>query len=235
MRISRHSIAIAILMLLPAMHTLAQSKVRQRTLTVNGQRGEAMVYEIDGRLFVDLTSLAKIGHGTLSSSGSEIFLTIESATASPPVTDAVQQLPTTDATAQGALSNNFMTAAIQDLALIKDWKTTLAYAITKGVPGDGSRMVVPRDKAAESLRLANVAVSTEGDRRAIQLLTNHFNNVKDWQEHLVKGRKSMSTANYSMSEDALSRDPAFQKLAACSDFLGTMLPGGNFADNSACH
>lgn len=128
-----------------------------------------------------------------------------------------------------------MSAAVQELALIKDWGTTLAYLVTKGIPGDGSRLVVLRDKAAEGLRLANVAVSTSADRRAMQLLAKHLENTNDWQDQLVNARKAMSAANYAITEDALNRDPLFQKITACSDFLGTMIPSREFSDNGACH
>jgi len=196
-----------------------------------------MIFEIDGRSFIDLNALAQITNATLSFRGDEISLTIHFSEVDSPTSDISSRQHVQQGTELGAnaLSSNFMTAAIQDLALIKDWGTTLAFAVTKGVPGDGSRLVVPRDKAAEGLRLAKVAVSTEGDRNAMQLLSNHFDNVKTWHEHLVTARKSMSTANYSMSEDALNHDPAFQKLATCSEFLGTMLPNGTFSDNPACH
>jgi hypothetical protein len=237
MRNSTTSIAVILLILVFEASALSQTKVQERTIIVNGHSGKAMIFEIDGQPFIDLKALAQITNATLSFRGSEISLTIHFSESDTLTGDAASRQRVQQETEAGAsaLSSNFMTASIQDLALIKEWGTTVALAITKGVPGDGSRLVIPRDKAAEGLRLAKVSVSTEGDRHAMQLLSSHFDNVKTWQENLVNARKSMSTANYSMSEDALSRDPAFQKLATCSEFLGSMLPNGTFADNPACH
>ena len=237
MRNSTTCIGTVLLIFVLGPMALSQSKVQERTVIVNGHSGRAMIYEIDGRSFIDLNALAQITNATLSFRGTEISLTIPFSEVGTLPGDAASRQHVQHGIESGAnaLSSNFMTAAIQDLALIRDWGTTLALAITKGAPGDGSRLVVPRDRAAEGLRLAKVSVTTDGDRYAMQLLTNHFDNVRTWQEHLVTARKSMSTANYSMSEDALSRDPVFQKLATCSEFLGTMLPNGTFSDNSACH
>jgi hypothetical protein len=237
MRNSTTCIATVLLVLVFGPSALSQTKVQERTVIVNGHSGKAMIYEIDGESFIDLKALAQITNATLSFRGNEISLTIHFSEVDTLPGDAASRQHVQQGTESGAnaLSSNFMTAAIQDLALIKDWGTVLALAVKKGVPGDGSRLVIPRDKAAEGLRLAKVSVSTEGDRHAMQLLGNHFDNVKTWQENLVAARKSMSTANYSMSEDALNRDPAFQKLATCSEFLGTMLPNGTFSDNPACH
>lgn len=232
MRSGKNWIWVTFFILTLTLLVTAQSAVKERTLIVNGHSGRVMIYEIDGRSYVDISSLAQIANGTLSFHGSEIVLTIDQESGRSTTPETAPQAPVAD---DNALSNNFMTAAVQDLALIKDWGTMLAYGVTKGVPGDGSRLVVPRDRAAEGLRLANVAVATAADRHAMELLTNHFNNVKAWHDQLIKARKSMSTANYSMAEDALNRDPAFQKIASCSDFLGTMLPSGAFSDHASCH
>jgi len=134
------------------------------------------------------------------------------------------------------LSIDFMRTAIQDLATIKEWYSRLAYAIQRGVPGDGSRVFIYRDKAAQGLKLATVAASNDPDQSALQLLTTHFNNVQRWSNTLVESRKSLGTANYSMSPNALNDDPLYQTITRCSQFLATMLAGGKFEDDgSSCH
>jgi hypothetical protein len=233
MRILKMLAGAAVLTLSLVSAAQTQSAVKERSLTINGHTGRVMIYEIDGRSFVDISALAQIANGTVSYAGNEIVLTVAFADSGQPAQHGESE--TSDPIDKNALSGNFMSAAVQDLALIKEWGTTLAYAVTKGVPGDGSRLVLFRDRATEGLRLAKVAVSNEADREAMQLLTNHFNNVKGWHTQLINARKTMSTANYSLSEDALSRDALFQKIAACSEFLGTMLSNGEFSDNSSCH
>jgi hypothetical protein len=131
-------------------------------------------------------------------------------------------------------SKNFMQAGIQTMGAIKAWRSRLAYAVKRGLPGDGSGLVPMRDRASESLRLATAAASTASDQSGIQLLANHFNNVDQWAGAMIAARKSMD-ATASMDPDALTDDPLFQKITTCADFLPSMLASGTFADDASCH
>ena len=203
----------------------AQSQLQTRTLTVNGHSGKVTIYQVQGKSFIDLETLVRTANGTVSFKGDEIILTLPARATSAPASSQQQS---------EGMTKSFMTAAVQDLALIKDWQNTMAYAIQRGVPGDGSRLVILHDRAAEGLRLAKVQAHNPSDQDALQLLTNHFNQVDNWKRKLVDARKSMSTANYSASANALNEDAEYQKIAGCSQFLGTMLPSGKYEDNGAC-
>jgi hypothetical protein len=205
----------------------AQDAYHERTLVVNGHTGTAMVYQISGKAYVDLETLARIGNGSIGFSGDKIIVTL-SADASSDGHHSNQQ-------AAPGMSNDFMKAALQDLSTLKEWSTALAYAIQRGVPGDGSRLVVFHDRATDQLRLAKVAASTEADENALRLLTNHFNTVSKWSDKLVAERKSMSTGKYSMTPNALANDETYQKITGCAQFLGTMLPSGQFHDDRTCN
>lgn len=211
--------------------TVAQTDQQKRTLVVNGQSGDATIVQINGRSYIALETLARIANGSLSFQGNRIVLTIPSS-----ATDGPATVPADRQASEFALSNDFMKAAIEDLATIKEWYSTLAYAIQRGIPGDGGRIFVYRDKAAQGLKLATVAASNNSDQNAVRLLTIHFNNVQRWSTALVESRKSLGTANYSMSPNALNDDPLYQTISRCSQFLGTMLAGGKFEDDeSSCH
>ena len=205
---------------------LAQANQQKRTLVVNGQSGDATIVQINGRSYIDLETLARIANGSLSFQGARIVLTIPFSSA-----DVPAMVPAEKPAANPGMSNDFMKAAIQDLATIKEWYSSLAYAIQRGVPGDGSRVFIYRDKAAQGLRWATVVASNDPDQNALQLLTTHFNNVQKWSNALVESRKSLGTANYSMSPNALNDDPLYQTITRCSQFLGTMLAGGKFEDD----
>ena len=205
----------------------AEAQLQTRTLTVNGHSGKVTIYQVQGKSFIDLETLVRTANGTVSFKGDEIILTLPARATSAPASSSSQQQ-------SEGMTKAFMTAAVQDLALIKDWQNTMAYAIQRGVPGDGSRLVILHDRAAEGLRLAKVQAHNPSDQDALQLLTNHFNQVDNWKRKLVDARKSMSTANYSASANALNEDAEYQKIAGCSQFLGTMLPSGKYEDNGAC-
>jgi hypothetical protein len=211
--------------------TAAQAGQQQnRTIVVNGQAGQATVVRMNGGTYVDLETLARIANGSVSFQGDRIILNLSGtggSSASPGAENNDQP--------DSQFTQAFMNAGIQAVATIKQWRSTLAYAVQRGVPGDGSRSFVLRDKAAESVRLASAAASNDADRNGAQLLNNQFNNVQDWTNKLIEARKSMSTANLSMSPDALKDDPLYQKIAGCSEFLGQTLAAGSFQDNPSCH
>jgi hypothetical protein len=207
---------------------LAQTEVRTRTVVVNGQSQEATIYEIDGRSFIDLETLAKIGGGSLRVQGNQIVVTLPANPANAPASATANSPP-----ADTRLSDPFMKAGIQDLAILENVRTTLTYGVQRGIPGDGRQMAVVLDKAAEGLRLAGVAASTDSDRSALQLLTNQFINVRSWFDQLLARRNNMDATTYSAS--ALNNDPLYQNIVSCSTFLGTMLPSGTFTDDGSCN
>lgn len=240
-------IAIVVL-ILSSVLAVAKNKAEHRTLILNGHTGDITIFMIDGTPFVDLRTLVNIGNGNVAFNGTTIILTFNSpSTGSPDIqaTKTPEHNPTpapqpAEHDAQShpapsdAMSADFMSAAVQELGILKEWHAYMAYGITKGVPGDGSRMVLNQNRATEALRQAQVAASTDADRSAYTLLKADFDHVDQWYKTLVEGRKNMTTANYSMSEDPLKNDSQYQKIVACSDFLGTMIPSGTFSDDGSC-
>jgi hypothetical protein len=202
----------------------AQSELRKKTLVINGRSGEATVFVVDGKPFISVETLVRIGEATVATEGNEVILTFP-----PALAQSQPHAPSPE------MSADFMREAIQELAIIKDWYTTLARAIERGVPGDGSRLVIFNDRATEGLRLATVAASSSSDQSGLQLLTNHFKQAESWTRKLVKERKSMSTGNYSLTPNALDNDSDYQRLANCSKALGSMLSGGRYEDTADCH
>lgn len=223
---SKRLLGLAAISIFLTGNTIAQSQYQQKTLVINGHTGDAMVYQIDGKSYVDLESLVRITHGSLSFGGGKIVLTI-------PAGGETQAQPPDQASP--GLSDNFIRAALQDVATMKEWTTTLAHAVQRGVPGDGSRLVIFHDRAADQLRLAKVAASNDSDQSALRLLTNHFNVVSAWSDKLVSERKRMDTGKYSIDPNSLANDETYQKITGCSKFLNTMLPSGQFHDDRACN
>ena len=214
------------LLLLPSM-AMAQANHKAQTLSINGRTGDVMVYQIDGKTYVDLESLVRITHGSMSYQNHQIVLSL-------PGSEPDSHSSTAPETNSANLSQGFMRASAQTLTVLKDWTNTLAYGIQNGVPGDGSRLVVFHDRAADALRLAKIDATSHGDEDALRLLTNQFNSVSAWSDKLVAERKRMDTAKYSITPNALKNDETYQKITACTKFLGDMLPGGVFHDNYAC-
>lgn len=220
------------LLMLPCA-ALAQSGRHSRMLVIDGQAGQAPVIEKDGRSYVDVEALTQITHGSLSFQADRIVLSLPTLNGNSPLAEP-QADPPHSPIAESALSRDFMRAGIEEIATMREWASTLAYAIENGYPITDHWAAQSREQAAHNLRLATAAVSNESDRNALQLLTNEFEAVRDWSNRLVQERKAMDTAKYAISDNALRDDPASQKVITCAHFLATMLGSGSFTDDPSC-
>lgn len=219
-----------LLLLLESGIPFAQAKQQASTLVLNGQPGQAAVVQIDGRAYVDLEGLARIANGSLSFRANRIVLTLPPSALSPPVA-----VPPPNQMDTSALSRDFMRAGIEEIALMREWASPLAYAIQNGYPVTEQWVTGYREQAAHGLRLASVAASSEADRNALQLLTNEFDAVRQWSNKLMEARNSMNAAQYAMSSSALRDDPLSQKIITCGRFLASMLGSSSFQDDPSCH
>ena len=213
--------------------SFGQTKLQQRNVTVNGQNGTAAVIDQNGRSFVDVSALASIGKGSVSFSGAGIVLRFP-AVASRAATAESPAAPTQPPNSS-ALSQEFMKASIEEIARLREWATTLASAIRGGYGVTDEWVNGYRDQASQSLQLAETAASTDGDRNAAQLLHHTFDLVQQWSDKLVAAKKSMDTAKYTTSPNALREDPLSQKIITCGRFLTQMLGSATFQDDASCH
>ena len=194
--------------------TFAQVNHQSRTMVINGQAGQVEIVKIDGRSYVDLDALARITNGSLRSKGSSIILDLPISSASSPAVD-----PPSSTVNDSGLSREFMKAGIEAIAGMREWASTLAYATQNGYNVTESWVATYREQASHNVSLASVAVATEADRNALQLLNNEFEAVREWSNKLVEARKSMNAAKYALSANALRDEPLSQKIIACGRFL----------------
>jgi hypothetical protein len=212
---------------------LAQHDQPGRMLVIDGKAGQAAVVEIGGRAYVDVEGLTQITHGSLSFKADRIVLSLPMSNVNHPMPEAQAEphSPIVDA----GLSREFMLAGIEEIATMREWANTLAYALENGYPITEHWAANSREQAAHDLTLAAAAASSESDRNAFQLLTNEFEAVRDWSNKLVHERKTMDTAKYAISDNALREDPTSQKIITCGHFLATMIGSGAFKDDPSCH
>jgi hypothetical protein len=213
--------------------TWAQVQRHTKTLMINGQSGQAEVVDIDGRAYVDVEGLARITNGSLRFKPKGIVLTLAMPSAN--TSEAPPTAPPPTPVDDSGLSKDFMRAGIEEFATMREWASTLANAIQNGYPVTENWAADYRERAAHNLRLASAAASTGGDRNALQLLTNEFEAVREWSDKLLQERKSMDTAKYSISPNALRENPLSQKIITCGRFLAGMLGSASFQDDPSCH
>lgn len=227
---------LALLMLLFCRAGLAQVRQENKSLSVNGHNGSADVVIINGRTYVELEALARIGKGSLSFNNDQLSLTLPAFAAdSAAVADSASSAPSPQLASPTRLSHNFMVAGIEAIAEMREWASTLAAAIQRGYGVTENWVADYRAQAAHSLRLAEAAASTSSDRDGLQLLTKEFHSVEEWSDKLVAAKQSMDTAKYTSSPTALREEPLSQKIINCGHFLGAMLGSGEFKDDPSCH
>jgi hypothetical protein len=207
-----------------------QSEQQSRNVIVNGQSGKADVIDQNGRLFVDVLALASVAKGSVSFTGPDIVLGIPAVATGSAEPAALSRPPNSS-----ALSQEFMKAGIEGIARLREWATTLASAIRGGYGVTDEWVNGYRDQASQTLQLADAAASTDGDRNAALLLHHAFDMVQRWSDQLVTAKKSMDTAKYTISPNALRQDPLSQKVINCGHFLTQMLGSGTFHDDGSCY
>jgi hypothetical protein len=174
---------------------LAQDVNQNRTLVINGHSEEAPMIQVNGRSYVDLEALVRAVHGSLSFAGNQIVLTLSCS----PANTTATAVAAPDQALRPGFSKGFLKAGIEQMATIREWHTALATAIQGGSPIAADWLAPYRAQAAMNLRLASVAVSTDSDRSALQLLNNEFQNMANLSDKYVAARANMKY----ISPDAL--------------------------------
>ncbi len=211
--------ALPIAIALPVLIS-AQSAPHPQTLVVNGQAGKTTVVQVNGRSFVDVEALAQIANGTVAFKDNQITLTVPASASSGA---SGQQSPP-------GFSKEFLSAAIESIAAVREWRTGIATAIENSISVTDSWVSAFQRQANDSLRQASVAAITGTDRATLQLLTNEYDNMQKWSDQIIAARKTLQY----MSADQMSSDPLFQQVLACSHSLATVVASGQFQDEPAC-
>ena len=196
-------------------------------LRIAGHEGQARVVRVDGYNYVDLTALVQIMNGSVSVQHHTALLQLPKSSSPESPNDARSEAPAS------AYSHSFMASAIETIAAMREWSTTLVMAARNGLP-IGNSMIPYRGRAMDQLRLTQAAATTEAEREAFNLLNAEFGKVDAWSNRLVTARNSMSGADLALSEDAVERDPEIQSIIRCGHFLGSMIASGTFTNDGSC-
>jgi hypothetical protein len=204
----------------------SQAVQQNSTLIISGQPGQISVVQINGRSYVDIEAFARLANGSLGFKGNQITLTLPGAAASAPAPAPAASQPDNP-----GFSKEFMRAGIEEMSVIREWRSALLNAVQNGYPVTDTFVAGYRGQAATNLRLASVAASTDSDRNAFQLLSNEFDNMQKLSNKVLAARKNM---NY-LSPDALNGDPLDQQILTCARSLAAMASSGQFQDDGSCH
>jgi hypothetical protein len=198
-----------------------------KTLVVNGKTAGAGVRQINGRLYVDLETLAQATNAVFTVEPHRVVLTIPPSDASAVAAD--------DSTQNSQrLSRDFSSAAISALAAMREWRVAVRAMILYGLAVSETWVQAYHQQTLDALRQASVAASTEADKNAFQLLSNEADMMTAWANQVEADRQQLN-GEKTVDPNALKDDPTLAKIQKCSQFLNSMVLGGTFNDDPSCH
>jgi hypothetical protein len=217
-----------IVALLPFVVLLVSARAAQhnRKLIIAGYPGEIPVVEMDGRSYVEIEALTRVVNGSVSFRGNQILLTLPTSAAKVSAGFASTNQPVVP-----AFSREFLAASIEQMSVIREWRSTLVSAVQRGYPITEEWMTSFSDRAQNDLRLVSVTVSTASERDALNLLTNEFKNVKELSDRFVEANKSRRYVPANSVDD----DPLDRRILNCAHSLAAMAASGRFVDDGSCH
>jgi hypothetical protein len=217
-----------ILIALLAIAGMASSQTAQgnRTLTISGQPGQAPVIQVNGRSYVEVEALAQLTSGSLSFKGNQITLALPVSSTSTPV-PASSPSPAPSS----AFSKDFLNAGIETMSIIREWRSALVNAIQNGYPVTDASVAGYQAQATKNLKLAFVAMSTDSDRSAYQLLSSELDHMRKFSAKILEAHQDMQN----ITPDALNNDSLNQQILNCARSLVSMASSGQFQDDGSCH
>jgi len=213
---------LGVLMIVPAL-ALCRAAQAPQTLIVNGQPTPISVVQMNGHSYVDLEALARVANGSLIFNGNQITMTL-------PGTGVTPAPASANLASNSEFSKGFMRAGIEQMTVIREWRTALANAIQNGFPITEDWLSTYRNQATTALRLSFVAISTDSDRNAYRLLNSEFENMKQLSNNYVAMRQSMQF----IAPDSLANDPLNRKILDCGHSLAAMAANGQFVEDGSC-
>ena len=190
------------------------------TLSVKGYPGTAPLVQMNGRSYIDLEALTRLIEGSIAYTQDNVTLTLPSAPAVAPPAEVKQ-----------GFSKPFLRAGIEEMAVIREWRTAITSAVENNYPISEDWIATHRRRADTNLRLASTAASTDDDRSGVGALTAEFKNMQKLSDWYLQKRQQ---ATY-IDPDALENDPLDQQILACAQSMTAMASNNAFVDDANCH
>jgi hypothetical protein len=193
------------------------------TLTVSGHPGQIPVVQIGGHSYIEVDALARLTQSAIAYRAGGVLLTLS--------TPKPVDVPTPVAKPKVGFSQPFLTAAIEEMTVVREWRIALLNAVQNNYPINEDWMSQYRRNADSKLALVSAAAVTEADRQGYPLLANEFANMAKQGDRFLTMRKNLQfIATFSLDQDALD-----QQILACSRGLAGLASSGQFEDVPSCH
>jgi hypothetical protein len=229
--LTKHSsfrFVLYLVLLLALSGMLFAQSTANKILVVNGKTAGVGVRQINGRLYIDLETLAQATNAVFTVESRRVVLTI-------PTPSDAGAVPSDDSAQNSQkLSRDFSSAAISALAAMREWRVAVRAMILYGLAVSDTWVQAYHQQSLDALRQAGVAASTEADKNALQLLSNEADMMTAWANQVETARQQLNGAK-TVDPNALQNDTQLAKIQSCSQFLNSMVLSGSFNDDPRCH
>jgi hypothetical protein len=195
----------------------AQGPKPSETLTVSGHDGSIPVVRVGGKPYVGVEALARLTGGSVNYQANGVLLTLPAAQ--------------TEAPANKGYSTDFLRAAIEETAAIREWRVAVMEAVEHSYPFTEDWFGGYRRTAETKLALVSTAAGTDADKFCVPLVSGEFAKM---QRFTAKYLATRTTLTY-VSPDTVDNDPDGQQILSCARGLEALPAGGDFQDIAACH
>jgi hypothetical protein len=203
---------------------LGQSPRQSGTLTVSGFPGQVSVIQVSGKSYVEVEALARLTNGSMTFRANQIILTL-------PISATNVAPPDPSQLDQAKFSRSFLTASVEWMTAIREWRFAIVSAIKNGVSVTDDWVVSYRRTTDAKLALASAAIITDADRSGFALLGEESSTMQQFSDKYVALRKT-STGTF---PDELDNDPLNQQILSCARDLAALAASGQYQDVPACH
>src|SRR4029077_14266824 len=115
---------------------------------------------------------------------------------------------------QQVISRDFASAAIAELAEMREYRGTIRAMITYGLAVSDAWAQNYQEQVLVGLRQAEVAATTDADRNALQLLHNEVDKLNTCASGVYAARQALNGAS-TVDPNALQNDQALAKIRGC--------------------
>ena len=194
------------------------------SLSVAGATGQVPLIQINGKSYVDVESLARLTHGSLSFQTNHVTLAL-------PASPGPAVAPVAKAVVKPGFSTDFLKAGIEEMAVIREWRIAIVNAVQTNNPVTDDWVAGYRRSAENRLALASAAATSDSDRKAFVLLQNEFNNMRQMSDRFLTQHRNVSYT----SPDSFDNNAEDEKILSCSKALASMAATGVYQDELSCH
>ena len=198
----------------------AQTPQKGFTFTIAGHAGEAQILKVGGKSYVEIEAVARLTQGTLSFKANQTILTLSS--------DSSAKVPASPP--KTGLSTAFIRAAIEELSVIREWRTAIVTAVQNNSPASEDWISAQHRSADKNLALASAAASTDDDRSAVPMLSAELNNMQKLSDLYLAFRKQAAF----ISPDAFHSSPLEEQILSCAQGFAAMTESHEFQDQPNC-